>query len=83
MTMDARQVRDTVEASHFPTVEARDQWLARAFGQKRRHLDAAVLHAQSASKLCPLDGEVYLYLAETSFLALSAVRKKPPWWTRH
>ena len=68
MAMDVRQVRDAVSASHFKSVAARDEWLSRAFGARRGHLDAAAWHARRALASCPLQGEAYLYLAELSFL---------------
>jgi tetratricopeptide (TPR) repeat protein len=45
-----------------------DDWLAKAFGERRRHLYAAWHHARRAVQLCPLQGEAYLYLGELSFL---------------
>lgn len=69
MPMDVRQVREAVLASKFPSAEAMNQWLSRAFGTRRRYLDAAAWHARRALSSCPLRGDAYLCLAELSFLA--------------
>jgi tetratricopeptide (TPR) repeat protein len=45
-----------------------NQWLSRALGWRRCHLDAAAWHARRALASCPLRGEAYLYLSEISFL---------------
>jgi len=67
--MDARQVRDAVLASQFESSAAMNEWLSRAFGDRRGHLDAAYQHARCAAGLCPLEGEAYVLLADLSFLA--------------
>jgi tetratricopeptide (TPR) repeat protein len=66
--LDVQQVREAVVASRFPSSKAMDEWLAKAFGERRRHLYAAWHHARRAVRLCPLQGEAYLYLSELSFL---------------
>ncbi len=66
--MPLSQIRDAALASQFPTRAAQDQWLAAVMGDNRRLLDAALLHAQRAVRLCPLQGEGYVYLAELAFL---------------
>jgi len=66
--MPLSQIRDAALASQFPTRAAQDQWLAAVMGDNRRLLDRALLHAQRAVRLCPLQGEGYVYLAELAFL---------------
>ncbi len=66
--MPLNQIRDAALASQFPTREAQDQWLAIVTGENRQLLDRAVLYAQRALRLCPLQGEGYVYLAELAFL---------------
>lgn len=66
--MPLSQIRDAALASHFPTRQAQDAWLATVLGDNRRLLDAALLHARRAVRLCPLQGEGYVYLAELAFL---------------
>jgi tetratricopeptide (TPR) repeat protein len=66
--MGLSQIRDAALASRFPSREAQDRWLAVAVGQHRKHLDLALFHARRALKLCPLQGEGYVYLAELAFL---------------
>ncbi|HIQ21256.1 MAG TPA: tetratricopeptide repeat protein [Planctomycetes bacterium] len=65
---DVEQVRQTVEASHFRSAAELNDWLRRAFGHRRKHLYAAWYHARHALRLCPLQGEVYLYVGQLSFL---------------
>lgn len=60
--------RNTALASHFKTRQDQDRWLSAILGDNRRLLDAALLHAQRAVHLCPLQGEGYVYLAELAFL---------------
>lgn len=66
--LDVKQVRDAVLASSFESSAALNQWLSLAFGERRRHLDAALKHVRRAVRLCPLQGEAYLHLADLSFL---------------
>lgn len=66
--MPLSQIRDAALASQFPTREAQDGWLAAVLGDNRRLLEAALLHARRAVRLCPLQGEGYVYLAELAFL---------------
>ncbi|MCU0870849.1 MAG: O-antigen ligase family protein [Pirellulaceae bacterium] len=66
--MPLNQIRDAALASQFPTRQAQDQWLAIVTGENRRLLDRALVHAQRALRLCPLQGEGYVYLAELAFL---------------
>lgn len=66
--MPLNQIRDAALASQFPTREAQARWLARVTGENRRLLDRALWHAQRALRLCPLEGEGYVYLAELAFL---------------
>ena len=68
MPMEVRQVRDAALASRFKSVAEMNQWLSRALGGRRCHLDAAAWHARRALASCPLRGEAYLYLSEISFL---------------
>jgi tetratricopeptide (TPR) repeat protein len=69
--MPLNQVRDAALASrsHFSTREDLDGWLTKAIRQNNLQLlNAALDHARRAVRLCPLQGEGYVYLAELSFL---------------
>jgi tetratricopeptide (TPR) repeat protein len=70
------QIRDAALASQFPTREAQDEWLAIVTGENRQLLDRAFLHAQHALRLCPLQGEGYVYLAELAFLNSALLQLK-------
>jgi len=68
--MPLGQVRDAAIASaaHFPSRQARDEWMQRAFGEHCSHLHRALEHTRAGLQRCPLQGAGYLYLAELSFL---------------
>ncbi|TWT77788.1 O-Antigen ligase [Posidoniimonas polymericola] len=67
--MGLEAVRSAVLASEFPSHEATVEWLRRAFGEDARLLLTARSAAAHAVRLCPLQGEGYLYLADLDFLA--------------
>ncbi|HYW79476.1 MAG TPA: O-antigen ligase family protein [Thermoguttaceae bacterium] len=67
--IDVRQVREAVLASEFESSVAMHEWLSVAFGDRTKHLDTAYRHVREALRLCPLQGEAYLDLANLSFLA--------------
>ncbi len=66
--MNLAQIRDAALASQFPSREAQDRWLRLAIGQNRKYLDQALVHTHRALRLCPLQGQGYIYLAELAFL---------------
>jgi len=66
--MSLGNVRDAAMQSQFASREALDDWMARAVGDQRAHLDRALRHARQALCLCPLQGKAYTYLAELCFL---------------
>lgn len=66
-SFDLRQIRETV-LSNFNSPEAAREWLSRAVGEHRCHLDAALVHAHRALELGPLEGDAYILLAQLSFL---------------
>jgi tetratricopeptide (TPR) repeat protein len=66
--MGLMQIRDAALASQFPSRAAQDRWLGRLMGDNRRHLDWALQYTKRALRLCPLQGEGYIYLAELAFL---------------
>ena len=68
--MSLSQIRDAAlaSASAFPSRHEQDEWLNRAVGENRRYLDAALKHCLQALRLCPVQGEGYIYLAELAFL---------------
>ena len=68
MNMPLVQIRDAALASHFPSREALDRWLAAAIGDRYRYLRKALAHSRQAVRLCPLQGEAYVYLVEMTFL---------------
>jgi Flp pilus assembly protein TadD len=66
--MDLSQIRDAALASRFTSRQALNQWLDRAVGSHRKLLDAALRHARQGLRLCPLEGEGYVLLANLCFL---------------
>ncbi|NQT16657.1 MAG: O-antigen ligase family protein [Planctomycetes bacterium] len=66
--LSVRQVREAALASHFESGFALEEWLSRAFGQRRMHLYEARRHAREALAHCPLQAEAYLCLADLCFL---------------
>lgn len=74
--MPLSQIRDAALASQFPSREAQDRWLSAVMGDNRRVLDAALLYARRAVRLCPLQGEGYVYLAELAFLNSASAELK-------
>lgn len=70
-----RDIREAVDES-FNSLEAAKEWLPVGVGPHYTHLDDALQHAHRAVALGPLQGELYLILAELSFLEESAVPTK-------
>ena len=66
--MSLSQIRDAALASAFPSRQMQDEWLNRAVGENRRYLDVALKHCLQALRLCPVQGEGYIYLADLAFL---------------
>jgi O-antigen ligase/tetratricopeptide (TPR) repeat protein len=66
--MDASQVRDAAMASQFASSGELHDWLRRAFGEDSDLLYRALSHAHAGVRLCPLQGEGYLSLANLCFL---------------
>lgn len=66
--MGLSQIRDAAIASAFTSRENQDKWLSVAVGTNRRFIDAAIQSCHAALRLCPLQGEGYVYLAQLSFL---------------
>jgi len=75
--MPLNMICDTVFRSQSETIpadrrldsrEKLEAWLARAFGEPYRLLDAAREHARTSLALCPLLGKGYLLLGELCFL---------------
>lgn len=66
--MDLTQIRDAALASNFTSREEQDRWLTAAVGENRRYLDRAAACLRRALRLCPLEGEAYIHLAEMAFL---------------
>jgi O-antigen ligase/tetratricopeptide (TPR) repeat protein len=66
--MPLSQIRAAAMAAGFTSAEAVDAWLGRALGDRRAGLDRARDHARAALRLCPLQGEAYLLLADLCFL---------------
>ena len=67
-SMSIDQIRDAAIASQFASAQALRKWLVQAFGENSRLLYRAHYHARQALRLCPLQGEGYLYLANLCFL---------------
>ncbi|MEM6260268.1 MAG: O-antigen ligase family protein [Planctomycetota bacterium] len=72
----AIEIRDAAIASKFHSRCATTAWLRTALGDRSKLLDLAHRHADQVVSRCPLAGEVYLVLAELSFLS-------PPWLRLH
>jgi O-antigen ligase/tetratricopeptide (TPR) repeat protein len=67
--MPLSQIREAAIASDFDSRQALEEWLARAIGGPQyRYLQLSLEHARRGLSLCPLHGEGYVYLGETSFL---------------
>ncbi|MCA9259014.1 MAG: O-antigen ligase family protein, partial [Planctomycetales bacterium] len=66
-SMPLVQIRDAALAADFPDGQALHAWLKTAFGDRPNLLYRAFFHAYAAATLSPLEGEVYLRLAETEF----------------
>lgn len=66
--MTLAQIRDAALASQFPSLEEQDRWLSVVMGANKRLLNEAMFFARRAVRLCPLQGDGYIYLAELSFL---------------
>jgi len=75
--MGLSQIRDAAIASQFNDRQQQDEWLARAVGDNRRHLDKAAHHARRAVALCPLQGKGYVLSADLAFLNLPEVDVRP------
>lgn len=70
------QIRDAALGSPFGSREAQDQWLSVVLGENRSYLDKAAVHAKRGLRLCPLQGEAYVYLAELAFLDSNSPERK-------
>ena len=66
--MNLAQIRDAALASQFPSRPAQDTWLSAIMGQNRKLLDRSLQLTKHGLRMCPLQGEGYVYLAELSFL---------------
>ena len=66
MTVD--QIRDAAIASNFATAQDLNGWLSKAFKDNYKLLYLSYQHTRRALKLCPLQGEGYLYLSSLCFL---------------
>ncbi len=66
--MDLAQIRDAALASQFTSRDDLNEWLDRAVGPHRELLDAALRQARQGLRLCPLEGEGYVLLANLCFL---------------
>lgn len=66
--MSLGEIRDAVWNSEFASQEQLDEWLNRVIGRNRKYLEQALVHARQALKLCPVQGQAYLQLAELSFI---------------
>ena len=66
--MSLAQLRDAALANQFDSVEAMREWLNRAIGVNLKYLEAASKHSLKALRLCPLQGQGYVQLAELQFL---------------
>jgi O-antigen ligase/tetratricopeptide (TPR) repeat protein len=66
--MSLADIREAAIASHFASREALVNWLSRAVGTPREHLERALYHTRKALAISPLQGRAYVYLAELSFL---------------
>jgi O-antigen ligase len=69
-------VRSAATASCFPSTQSLSDWLARALGDNRLHIEAALRHAKQALSLCPLQGRAYVYLAKAGFVEGQAALPK-------
>ena len=66
--MDETQLRDTVTASGFESVESMNAWLETAVGPSIDLLRKALAHTRRSIDLCPVQGLAYVYLSSLAFL---------------
>ncbi len=66
--MSLSQIRDAALAAQFESNDEMHEWLERAVGANLKYLVAAARHAKQAVRLCPLQGQAYVHLAELRFL---------------
>lgn len=66
MTLDS--IRDAATNGGFGNLQQRREWFARAFGEDAKLLQQAYHHAETAIRLCPLQGEAYLLCNALGFL---------------
>jgi O-antigen ligase len=69
--MPLASLREAAARSHFGSREALDAWIARATGTHRALLPQAWQQVQESLRLCPLQGQGYLALADLCFCAAS------------
>jgi len=79
--MPLSQIRDAaLLARRQSSPEEVADWLDRVLGDRRRYIELAEEHARAGLALCPLQGEGYLFLAETCFLnGTGGAAAKPAW----
>jgi O-antigen ligase/Tfp pilus assembly protein PilF len=73
--MSIDQIRDATIASQFTSAKQLQSWLQQAFGKNSNLLYRAHNHTRQALRLCPLQGDGYLYLADLCFLEGHAQEK--------
>lgn len=66
--MPLGEIRRAALANHWENRAQMDEWLGRVLEERGAYLQRALVHARKSVELCPLQGKVYLYLAELDFL---------------
>ncbi len=66
--MPLAEIRNVARMDYRDDWAGREEWLGRVFEERGEYLRRAVAHARKSLELCPLQGEVYLYLSELDFL---------------
>ena len=67
-SMSLAAIRDAALTSGFSSRRELEEWLERAIGNNRQYLDQAWHYALRALYLCPYQGDLYIHLADLSFL---------------
>jgi hypothetical protein len=75
--MTVEQLRDAAIASEFESPEARDEWLERVLGKKRKLLELAFQQTLASLRLCPLQGDGYVLRAKLGFLGDTQADAEP------
>ncbi|MCA9175733.1 MAG: O-antigen ligase family protein, partial [Planctomycetales bacterium] len=77
--MPLAHLREAAASSRdaFGSIDAQRQWLRRAVGDNLNNAEEALRHATAALRLCPLQGDAYVLLAELEMLSRLDTYREP------